>query len=299
MKFRHPLKFHFRYTKKDALYHLRCYSQVEDYGDNPIVHLIVEDVTKQLALYEKARLNEVRMFHEDRLSALGVLTTGIAHELNQPLSTIKVITDSILYGKEEGWSLNEQELFENLEVISQQVSRMAGVIQNIRIYGREDRPQDQILVRPNDAIHNVLLMIGRQLEIAHIKLHKDFSPALPLIRTTLSRLEQVILNLVVNAQQAFENCGHKNRQIWIRSYSTDGEIIHIEIEDNAVGVPEALKVKIFDPFFTTKGVGQGTGMGLAISNSIVSELNGTIEVYNNDKGGATFAVVIPSARRDQ
>ncbi|MCK4819520.1 GHKL domain-containing protein, partial [bacterium] len=168
------------------------------------------------------------------------------------------------------------------------------LIQNIRVFAHDDTRQPDVPVRPNDAIHNVFSMIGSQLEVHGIKVHKDLLPNLPTLRINLSRLEQVIMNLVVNARQALDECNHDHKQIWIRSYATSGDLIHIEIEDNATGIPDNMKVKIFDPFFTTKEVGQGTGLGLTISNSIISDLNGSIEVFNNDKGGAIFTVVIPS-----
>jgi len=290
-----PLKFQFRYQlNSHTLSYFRCYAQVDEYGDKPTVHLIIDNVTKQFELSNKARLNEIRMFHEDRLSALGVMATGIAHELNQPLNTIKVIADSVLFGKNEDWPLDEKEQYDNLEMISRQVERMSDVIRNIRIFARDDTRQDDVLVRPNDAIHNVFSMIGSQLEVHNIRVHKHLSPNLPSLKTNLSRLEQVIMNLIVNARQAFEEQSHKSKQIWIRSFATNKDLIHIEVEDNASGIPDELMVKIFDPFFTTKEVGQGTGLGLTISNSIISDLSGSIEIYNNERGGATFTVVIPS-----
>ncbi|MFH1930971.1 MAG: ATP-binding protein [Pseudomonadota bacterium] len=294
-----PLKFQFRYQyKNNAICYFRCYAQVDECGDKPTVYFIIDDVTKQVELSQKARLNEITMFHEDRLSALGVMATGIAHELNQPLNTIRVSADSLLFGRDQGWPLDETELFDNLQMISSQVIRMSDLIQNIRVFAHDDTKQPDVLVRPNDAIHNVFSMIGSQLEVHGIKVHKDLSPNLPTLRMNLSRLEQVIMNLVVNARQALDECNHDHKQIWIRSYATSRDLIHIEVEDNATGIPDDMKVKIFDPFFTTKEVGQGTGLGLTISNSIISDLNGSIEVFNNDKGGAIFTVVIPSMRGD-
>jgi len=148
------------------------------------------------------------------LSALGVMATGIAHELNQPLNTIKVTADGLLFGRDEGWPLDEKELYDDLEMISHQVLRMSEVIQNIRFFARDDVKQDNVLVRPNDAIYNVFSMIGSQLEVHGIKVHKDLSPNLPVLKTTLSRLEQVIMNLIVNSRQALDTCGHDQKEIW-------------------------------------------------------------------------------------
>jgi len=291
-----PMKFQFRIQVKDAMRHFRCHAQHDDYSDKPTVISIFEDITHQVSLSHKARINELRMFHEDRLSALGVMATGIAHELNQPLNTVRVIADSFSFGQQKGWPFDIDEITESFEMISRQVLRMTDVIQNIRIFERNDLIQDEALINPNEAINNVFSMIGRQLEVHGIHVHKDFSPNLPEIKTTLSKFEQIIMNLVVNARQALGSSNKPSKQLWVRSYSTEHDLIFIEVEDNGTGIPEDMMVKIFDPFFTTKEVGQGTGLGLTVCNSILSMLNGSIDVYNNKKGGATFVVVIPSAR---
>ena len=273
----------------------QCFAQAVEYEDEPTVYFIMDDITEQKELAEKARLNELRMYHEDRLTALGVMAAGIAHELNQPLNTIRVITDGLLFGKDEGWPLDSDELFEHLEMISRQVVRMSEVIKNIREFAREDRSQTDEEVDPNRAVEGVFSMIGRQLEAHGIKVEKKLDPFIPPVKGRLSRLEQVVMNLLVNARQALDECGHENREIWVRTFSEDGQV-HIEVGDNATGISPSIFSKIFDPFFTTKEVGKGTGLGLTISQSIVAEMGGRIEAFNNEKGGATFVVRLPSCQ---
>ena len=221
------------------------------------------------------------------------MATGIAHELNQPLNTIRVLTDGLLFGRDEGWLLDEIELFDNLEMISRQSLRMAGVIQSIRNFARNEREQNMSNVDANQAIENVFSMIGNQLEGHGIKVQRYLSTRPPLIKTKPNHLEQVIMNLVVNARQALDTCSRNYKQLWIETGSKNGSVF-IRVCDNATGVPHNLRDKIFDPFFTTKEVGKGTGLGLSISQSIVTEFKGRIEVFNNERGGATFVISAPS-----
>ncbi len=272
--------------------HCQCFAQVVEYEEQPTVCFIMEDVTEQKELAHKARLNELRMYHEDRLTALGVMAAGIAHELNQPLNTIRVITDGLLFGRDQGWSLEQEELYENLEMVSRQVVRMSEVIRNIRDFAREDRFQSEDEVNPNQAVQGVFSMIGRQLEAHGIKVQKILDSSLPTVRGRLSRLEQVVMNMIVNARQALDDCGREDKELLVQTFASNG-CICIQVADNATGVDPGIMSKIFDPFFTTKEVGKGTGLGLTISQSIVAEMGGAMEVFNNEKGGATFVVKLP------
>jgi C4-dicarboxylate-specific signal transduction histidine kinase len=288
------LRFEFRGEREEGLRYYRGFAQVIEYEDRPTVHFVLDDVTEQRELAHKARLNELRMYHEDRLTALGIMAAGIAHELNQPLNTVRVVTDGLFFGRDEGWHIDEEELYDSLEMVSRQVARMSEVIRNIRDFAREDRGQSEEEVDPNAAVENVFSMIGRQLEAHGIQVRKDLALRPPSIRARLSRLEQVIMNLIVNARQALDECRHDGKELWVRTKAEDGWVV-IEVGDNAAGIPEGLMEKIFDPFFTTKEVGKGTGLGLTISQSIVAEMRGRIEAFNNERGGATFVVSAPAS----
>jgi C4-dicarboxylate-specific signal transduction histidine kinase len=291
-RYRDPFRFEFRAARGTELRHYTGYVQAMDYEGRPTIHFIVDDITEQKELARKARLNELRMYHEDRLTALGTMAAGIAHELNQPLNTIRVVTDGFLFGREAGWGMDPEEWVEGLEMVSRQVVRMSEVIQNIRNFARDDQTQTLGEVNANQAIENVFSMMGRQLEAHGIRIHKELERRLPLIRTHLNRLEQVVMNLLINARQALDHCSHPHKEIRVKSGRREGNVF-IEVSDNATGIPEEIIGKIFDPFFTTKEVGKGTGLGLSISQSIVAELKGRIEVFNNQMGGATFVVTAP------
>ena len=269
------------------------YSQILDYEGQPTICFVLDDTTEQKELERKVRLNELKMYHEGRLTSLGIMAAGIAHELNQPLNTIRVVTDGFLFGRDEGWSLDPDELYEGMEMISSQVQRMSEVIRNIRNFAREDREEEYSDVDVNRTIENVFSMIGRQFEAHGITVHKNLANGLPPVMAHSNRLEQVIMNLLVNARQALDECNREHKELWITTKQTN-QSVYIETIDNATGIPNPLIDKIFDPFFTTKEVGQGTGLGLTISKSIIREINGTIEVSNNAHGGATFLITLPS-----
>ena len=286
------LRFEFRAAHKCCIRSYRALAQLMEYDDRPAIHLILDDVTEQKEVARKARLNELRLYHEDRLIALGAMAAGIAHELNQPLNTIRVVTDGFLYGREQCWELVPEELFDGLAMVSRQIERMTKVIQNIRNFAREDRGAALEEVNANRAIENTFSMIGHQLEAHGIRVEKELTLGLPPIKANLNRLEQVIMNLVVNARQALDACQRTDKRLWIKTGSNNGSV-YIEVSDNATGIPDDCLIKIFDPFFTTKEVGMGTGLGLSISQSIVAEFKGRIEAFNNDRGGASFLVTVP------
>ncbi len=289
-----PARIEFRAQNRGDLRHYNVSAQLIIYEDQSAVHLIIDDITEQKEIDRKERLKEVRLYHEGRLASLGVMAAGLAHELNQPLNTIRVITDGYLFGKEEGWAINADELFKGLEMISRQVVRMSQVINNVRNFAREDRDPELVDINVNEAVENVFSMIGRQLEAHDIHVTKELAPDLPAVKAHLNRLEQVVMNLLVNSRQAHDLCADKAKSLWIKTGSLNGSVF-IEIGDNATGIPEHSLGKIFDPFFTTKEANQGTGLGLSISRSIVSEFKGEIRAFNNDRGGATFIVTAPLA----
>jgi PAS domain S-box-containing protein len=270
------------------------YAQALDYGGSLSVCFVLDDITEQKKLARQARLNELRLYHEGRLTSLGIMAAGIAHELNQPLNTIRVVADSLLYGREKGWSLDPEELYENMEMISRQVLRMSDVIQNVRNFAREDREQLLEDINLNQAVKNVLSMIGRQFQAHDIAVEKKLKYDLPPVRASLNRIEQVVMNLLVNARQALDDRRSKSKQLTISTAFQGGWVL-LEVEDNATGIQSDVLDHIFDPFFTTKEVGEGTGLGLTISQSIISEFGGSIEAHNNERGGATFLVKLPAA----
>ena len=292
---KNPVPFEFKAGRKGTKWrYFRSYARSIGYENKRAIHFIIDDITQQKLLARKVRDNDLKMQHEDRLAALGVMAAGIAHELNQPLNTIRVSADDILFARKRGLNIGDNELFEGYEIISKQVMRMSRIIRNIRNFSREDRDRCEN-INPNDAIANVFSMIGKQFETHGIQIDKVLEDHLPTLRGNYNNLEQIILNLVVNARQALEEHRPSNRKLWVKTGCRFDQVF-IEIGDNACGVSEDLKMKIFDPFYTTKDPGKGTGLGLSISKAIVAEFDGELKVYDNDQGGATFFITAPCSR---
>lgn len=287
-----PVRFEFHTEQERDIKYFNALAQLISYSDEDVVHLVIDDISQQKELDSRARSNELKLFHEERLTSLGTMAAGIAHELNQPLNTIRVITDGFLFCEEKGWGMDRDELHDNIEMISKQVVRMSSVIQTIRNFAREDVSQEFVDFNLNRAVENVFSMIGRQLEAHNILVKKQLAEDLPPIKAPENRLEQVVTNLLINARQAFDCATGENFMISVVTGIRD-ENVFLEISDNATGIPENLLKKIFYPFFTTKQVGKGTGLGLSICQTIVSSMNGRLDVFNNEAGGATFIVLIP------
>lgn len=290
---RESMRFDFRMMRSNTEKSYRFYVQPDRIDNHDVLHVIADDITEEKILAQKAKLNEIKLYHEDRLTALGTMAAGVAHELNQPLNSILVTSDSLLYSIENGIPISENELSRCLELISNQVDRMSNVILNIRNFSREEKEILDESVSISEAVENVLSMIGRQLEVHGIIIHKNLTPHLLPIKASLNRMEQVIMNLINNARQALDECNKREKNIWISVYQ-DSDRIFFQVADNGTGVPENISNKIFDPFFTTKEVGKGTGLGLAITKSIILDLQGTINFKNNDMNGATFEVSFPA-----
>jgi len=284
---RDSMRFEFRFNKLDGERFYRVYSYSDVIKNTDFLNIIIDDITEQKLLAQKAKMNELKLYHEDRLTALGTMAAGVAHELNQPLNTILVTSDSLLYSLEQCTLIKQSELRKSLELISGQVDRMSQVILNIRNFSREDIELYQGNTTIQEALDNVLSMIGTQLEVHGITLHRNIVPRLLQIKGSVNRVEQVIMNLINNARQALDVSNRKDKSIWISVYPKN-EYNVFEISDNATGIMPQIIYKIFDPFFTTKDVGKGTGLGLAITRSILSDIGGSIECFNNKYGGATF-----------
>ena len=286
------VRFEFQAGKEERVAYFNALAQLISHDNQQVIHFVIDDVTEQKELDRRARKNELKLIHEERLTSLGIMAAGIAHELNQPLNTIRVVTDGFLYGYEKGWGMDRNEIVDNIEMISKQVSRMSTVIRNIRNFSREDQAEEFTDVSINKAVETVFSMIGRQFEAHNITVHNKLEDNLPAIMAPINQLEQVVTNLLINARQAFDGCPHGQWQIWVET-GVENKTVFLKIADNATGIPDEYVEKIFYPFFTTKQVGKGTGLGLSICQTILAAMKGKLDAFNNENGGATFIVNIP------
>ncbi len=248
--------------------------------------------------HEKLRATSSQLIHNEKLTALGELAASVAHDLNQPLNTIKIISQSMLRDSAKS-RYDLDDLPDDAREIVEVVNKMATVVDHLRLYARRPIVKPQEMVDLNACITSVVAMLEEQLTAQGVDLRIALEPDLPAASGEPRALEQVFMNLLTNARDALQSRRENEptiaAEITIRSLHDDTDGLVVEIRDNAGGIPEEIREKIFDPFFTTKDAGDGTGLGLAIVHRIVSAHGGRIDVDIEPGEGTTFRVIFPAS----
>ena len=240
---------------------------------------------------QELRDKQEQLVQAAKLATLGELTTGVAHELNNPLNNIGLfvgnVIDRVMLGEDDG-----ERLVGELELAMEQVRKATEIITHLRTFGRP-APISLEPVDVRDAINRALSLTTEQLRQRAIDVELELSPDDAFVLGNPIQLEQVFINLLTNARDALSD-EVDERRIAIAT-ARDGERVKITFSDTGPGIPPGLEQRIFDPFFTTKEVGAGTGLGLSITYGIVKEHGGQIVVANGDRGGACFEIELPVA----
>src|SRR5213596_2213987 len=247
--------------------------------------VMVEDVTEQQAL-------ETQLVQSEKLAAVGQLVSGVAHELNNPLTSIAGLSEFLLEQKELGKKDRG-----HLQVIQEQAERAGRIVRNLLTFARKGTGERD-LVDLNDVIRRTLSLTAYDLKLKDITVTRELSGALPEVLGDRHGLQQVVLNLVTNAAQAVtENPRDRPREITVSTWF-DGQV-HLRVADTGPGIPDEVVQSVFTPFFTTKEPGKGTGLGLSITYSIVESHGGQIVLEpRGPRGGAAFRVDLPPAPAD-
>ncbi|MCK5546352.1 MAG: PAS domain S-box protein [Rhodospirillaceae bacterium] len=245
----------------------------------------------------RRKQTEAQLIQSSKMATLGEMATGMAHELNQPLSIIRMAAESMQELAKDG-DLPAEMLAGKLERIEGQVDRASAIINHMRIFGRMDTGEIEE-VNLKEAVQGAVGLLGEQLRLNEIELSLNLPETCREVSGHQLQLEQVILNLITNARDAIEayvTDGNKLRQITISITDDPGsEEVGLSVQDTGGGIPDVAMERIFEPFFTTKEVGKGTGLGLSISYGIITEMGGRIEVANVDEG-ASFTVSLLAAK---
>jgi len=256
---------------------------------NAIERLLLEaDLILQADELAKAsrRMEESQrlLFHSHRLATVGRLAAGAAHEINNPLTIISLNIQILerLLGLQA-----DPAIAERLKVISSQEERINKIVQDLMNFARPTQPKFAAAT-VSDIMKRVLAVIGDRVSMTKIKVKNQLSPQLPPVMVDPLQIEQVFMNLLINANHAMPNGG----EIRIDDHAADG-MVWINITDTGHGISQKNLNKIFDPFFTTKKEGEGTGLGLAVCNSIVEHNGGSMRVESREGVGTTFTVVLP------
>ncbi len=250
------------------------------FGDQTIYHFIIKNID------EKKRL-EKQMIQMEKLAALGELSAGFAHEINNPLGIVLGFTQLILKNKNDRVP---PEFYEDLETIKKHVLTCTNVVSDLLTFSRKNT-SEKSLHNINHLVHDVTKLLSNHSDFKEIKVQLDLVPNGDLIvMCNEQEIRQVIMNLMINAGHAVG----KNGTIEIKTHRKNGQI-SMQVKDNGYGIKPEDKARIFDPFFTTKPVGQGTGLGLSVSYGIIRNHGGDITVKSNLEEGAVFTVTLPAA----
>jgi len=287
---------------------------------------MMNNLGTQIGQFIERHQMRARVIQAEKLASLGMLSAGVAHEINNPLAFVannlavlerdvgSLLTLLAIYEKAgDRLAATQPELIrqatrlaaefdltyvkENMGKILQStrqgVKRVADIVQNLRGFARLDRATiDRADI--HDALKAALEMLRGRLDRRQITVEEHLGE-LPLVDGSPAQLNQVFLNLLVNAMQAIESTHRLDGRIAITTEEKDGEVV-VEVADNGCGIPEEILPQIFDPFFTTKGLGDGTGLGLSITHGIVQDHGGRLQVESTPGHGTRFRVILPLAR---
>jgi len=262
-----------------------------EYPGEKVYLVTTSDITQRLE-------TEQQLIQASKMATLGEMATGVAHELNQPLSVIKTASRFFMKKINKKEMIADDVLFTMSQEIDSYVDRAAKIINHMRQFGRQsDITLEKVQV--NDTLRKALEILGQQLKVRGIEVIWDLEPDLPLILADPDRLEQVFINLLINARDAidekWQSKPHQKgeKQITLKTQS-DSQWLTVTISDTGPGIPDSIMERIFEPFFTTKKVGQGTGLGLSISYGIIRDLKGSIRAFSRKDKGASFVIKFPS-----
>ena len=239
---------------------------------------LIRDATEEKQLQHQ-------LVQSEKMGAIGQLVSGVAHELNNPLASITAFAQLMI----SDGNLNKEDRHAT-EVIASESRRAARIVHNLLTFARQHKAE-KTYANINQVIENTLELRGYDLSVRGIQIERGYAEPPPSTMADAYQLQQVILNLVTNAEQAMAGIERAHHRLTVRT--RNGETIRIEIEDTGPGIPGEGLERIFNPFYTTKAVGHGTGLGLSISLGIISEHGGRIWAENVPGGGARFCIDLP------
>jgi len=258
-----------------------------DAGGAIRVEALVRDVSERKKLDDEARDLYHQLLQAEKMAALGQTISGVAHELNNPLATILNWAERLSQR-----STLDESLRRGLETILSESERAARIVRNLLTFARK-RQTTRAMVDVNQMVRETLALRAYEQRVNNIAVIEALAAGLPQVFADGHQIQQVALNLVINAEQAMLAANGRGALVVRTWHDPRQEAITLEINDDGPGIAEDLQPKIFDPFFTTKEVGQGTGLGLTVAYAIVQEHGGRIRLESRPNRGASFYVELP------
>lgn len=243
--------------------------------------------THLTAINKDFSASKSKLIQSNKLSSLGEIATGIAHEINQPLQVICIHADMCQEGLQNKQYGSVEKSFRS---IINQVDRIEKIVKQVGSFGRDSEKDNYNTEIPANIFDNVINIVINQYNQENIELRQVLPPSLPNILCNKTQIEQVLVNLLINAKDAVEHADEK--VVFIKAHDKEGKL-YIEVSDNGSGIEPSKLDDIFTPFYTTKALGKGTGLGLSISYSIIHQHKGELQVSSEIGKGSTFTIILP------
>jgi PAS domain S-box-containing protein len=253
---------------------------------------VLRDITAKKRAEARIKNQEIVLAHVSRLSMMGEMATGLAHEINQPLAAIAAYAEGAAVRLRNG-NVDTHRLAQVVDRISADAHRAGEVIRRLRKFVRKREP-DRTQVDLNELVMDVVQFVATDTRQREVTICFDLDDDLPALQADAVEIQQVLLNLVRNGCDAMQETDPANRHLVIRTRSDGQESIEVDVEDRGHGLHESMEDQVFEAFFSSKN--EGLGMGLAISRSIIESHGGRIWVTPNLEGGATFHFSLPAAK---
>ena len=251
------------------------------------IEALVRDVSERKKLDDERRDIYHQLLQAEKMAALGQTVSGVAHELNNPLATILSLSERLSQKPHI-----ENAVRQGLETIVGEAERAARIVRNLLTFARK-RQTTRAMVDLNHVVRETLSLRAYEQRVSNIAVIDALAAGLPQVFADGHQMQQVLLNLVINAEQAMLSTNGRGVLVVRTWHDMEHDAVILEINDDGPGIPDELQPKIFDPFFTTKDVGKGTGLGLTVAYAIVQEHGGRIRLESRPGSGASFYVEVP------
>lgn len=255
--------------------------------------VLLEDITKQKQIELEVETQKLQLNHASKMSSLGEMAGGIAHEINNPLAIISSNTHFIIQKVSKLNTEDSESIIKSTSKINDTVKRIASIIKGLKKFSRDAHDDEKIKCSLAEVIDDTVQLCAESMKTLNIEIQIDIQPNTPDVLCRPVEISQVLLNLISNAKDAIKNLNHE-KMIVIKLYD-DSHRVCIDIINAGLPIPNEIREKIFNPFFTTKPIGEGTGLGLSISHGIMQSHNGELLLKHSDESETCFTIRLPIA----